>query len=52
MILEQVRDLWTNTSTYFWSKNNSVISPYFDSVREAEIWLAEHISDNKDKSDI
>jgi len=36
--LEKHRDLWTNSYSYWWSMDNRVISPYFDSEEEAKRW--------------
>ncbi len=43
MYLEEIRDLWTNSFTYFWRNEKWVIvSPYFDSERDAYLWLEEN----------
>jgi hypothetical protein len=40
MKLVQYRDAGLPTYTYFWvSEDHRVLSPYFDSAKEAEDWL-------------
>ncbi len=40
MKLDNIRDMWTNTYTYFWrDSKGKLISPYFDSEAEATVWL-------------
>lgn len=40
-----------NTYTYFWVKDDTkaIISPYFDTVREAEEWARKLIEEKKDE---
>lgn len=39
MKLVQYRDAGLHTYTYFWTRDGKVISPYFDSEKEAKDWL-------------
>ena len=49
MKLESIKDMWTNTYTFFWrDANNKLIGPYFNSEQEAEEWLQENPTDGGD----
>ena len=41
--LTKYRDAGMSTYTYFYKHEGSIVSPYFDSEREAETWLSEQI---------
>jgi hypothetical protein len=46
MKLDSIRDMWTNTYTYFWrDSSGKLTSPYFDSEKEAEEWLEKNLID-------
>jgi hypothetical protein len=50
MELVKYRDAGLPTFTYFWiSKENRVLSPYFNSAEEAENWLLEQKKNLSDK---
>lgn len=50
MELVKYRDWGMTTHTYFWvSKENKVISPYFDTEEEAREWLDKAFEGEKDK---
>ena len=45
--LDSIRDLWTNTTTYFWREQSSgkVTSPYFDTEDLAQEWQRQNLVD-------
>jgi hypothetical protein len=50
MVLECIRDRWTNSDTYFW-RNKSIgktISPYFDTEDQAQEWMRQNLVDGGD----
>ena len=51
MNLVKYRDAGMKTYTYFWVKDDSkaVISPYFNTVTEAEDWARKLIEEKKDE---
>jgi hypothetical protein len=50
MVLECIRDRWTNSDTYFWRNNSTgkIISPYFDTEDQAQEWLRQNLVDGGD----
>jgi hypothetical protein len=50
MILESIRDRWTNTDTYFWRDNSTgkLIGPYFDTEDQAQEWMRQNLVDGGD----
>lgn len=52
MKLVQYRDAGLHTYTYFWTKDDKVFSPYFDSEKEAKEWLETTWDNWKSNKDI
>jgi hypothetical protein len=50
MVLEFIRDRWTNTDTYFWRDDSTgkIIGPYFDTEDQAQEWLRQNLVDGGD----
>ena len=50
MVLECIRDRWTNSDTYFWRNNSTgkIISPYFDTEDQAQEWMRQNLVDGGD----
>ena len=50
MVLECIKDRWTNTDTYFWRNNSTgrIIGPYFDTEDQAQEWLRQNLVDGGD----
>jgi hypothetical protein len=49
MVLEHIRDRWTNSVTYFWrDTTGKIIGPYFDSDEQAQAWLKQNSVDGGD----
>jgi hypothetical protein len=44
MILESIRDPGLPTYTFFYTINNRIVSPYFNSSSEALEWLSDNVS--------
>lgn len=47
--LVKYRDAGMHTYTYFWSHDNKVVSPYFNSDEEAHEWMREKINSMRNK---
>jgi hypothetical protein len=50
MVLECIRDRWTNSDTYFWRDNSSgkLVGPYFDTEDQAQEWMRQNLVDGGD----
>ena len=49
MILEHIRDSWTNSDTYFWRDSlGRLVGPYFDTEDQAQEWLTQNLVDGGD----
>ncbi len=50
MVLECIKDRWTNTDTYFWRNNSTgrIVGPYFDTEDQAQEWLRQNLVDGGD----
>ena len=50
MVLECIKDRWTNTDTYFWRSNSTgrIVGPYFDTEDQAQEWLRQNLVDGGD----
>ena len=47
MVLECIRDRWTNSDTYFWrDSRGKLVGPYFDTEDQAQEWLRQYLIDN------
>jgi len=50
MVLECIRDRWTNSDTYFWRNNSTgkITSPYFDTEDQAQEWMRQNLVNGGD----
>jgi hypothetical protein len=47
--LIKYRDAGMHTHTYFWvNDEDQVVSPYFDSERDAHTWMNDNVRENND----
>ena len=49
MVLECIKDRWTNTDTYFWRDSlGRLIGPYFDTEDQSQEWMRQNLVDGGD----